>query len=160
MDSIKSATGGAKMSLQANLGEGKKYPYVYKELSDWKSRLNVQKNGASMPKIKFDVQSGVDPAKLIEAQKELQKQPTGTYTAFDIMCTVGSKTDYWVVAIPPSVRPRAVGYVSNLKIKSWRNPEIMEAKPNPQTLFQVSDWIWQVFKRTSRTLICQTSMIV
>lgn len=86
-----------------------------------------------MPKIKFDVQSGVDPAKLIEAQKELQNQPAGTYTAFDIMCTVGSKTDYWVVAIPPSVRPRAVGYVSNLKIKSWRNPEIMEVKPNPQT---------------------------
>lgn len=133
MDSIKSATGGAKLSLQANLGEGKKYPYVYKELSDWKSRLNVQKNGASMPKIKFDVQSGVDPSKLIAAQKELQSQPAGTYTAFDIMCTVGSKTDYWVVAIPPSVRPRAVGYVSNLKIKSWRNPEVMEVKPNPQT---------------------------
>lgn len=134
MDSIKNAKSAeAKASLQEKLGEGNNFPYVYKELPDWKSRSTVQKNGVSLPKIKFDVQSGVDPVKLIEAQKELQSQPNGTYTAFDIICTVGSKTDYWVVAIPPSERPRAVGYVSNLKIKSWRNPEIKNVKSNGQT---------------------------
>jgi hypothetical protein len=134
MDSIKNAKSAeAKASLQEKLGEGNNFPYVYKELPDWKSRLTVQKNGVSLPKIKFDVQSGVDPVKLIEAQKELQSQPNGTYTAFDIICTVGSKTDYWVVAIPPSERPRAVGYVSNLKIKSWRNPEVKNVKSNGQT---------------------------
>jgi hypothetical protein len=82
--------------------------------------------------IKFDVQSGVDPSKLIAAQKELQSQPAGTYTAFDIMCSVGSKTDYWVVAIPPSNRPRAVGYVSSLKIKSWRD-NTLSTEPSVET---------------------------
>ena len=57
-----------------------------------------------------------------------------TYTAFDITCTVGSKMDYWVIAIPPYSRPRSVGYVSNLKIKSWRDHTLDEIKPNSQTV--------------------------
>jgi hypothetical protein len=134
MDAIKMANGGSKLALRAKLGEGNNYPYVYHELPDWKSRLNIQKNGASLPKIKFDIQSGVDPSKLIAAQKELQSQPEGTYTAFDITCTVGSKMDYWVIAIPPYSRPRSVGYVSNLKIKSWRDHTLDEIKPNSQTV--------------------------
>ena len=134
MDAIKMATSGSKLALRAKLGEGNNYPYVYHELPDWKSRLNIQKNGASLPKIKFDIQSGVDPSKLIAAQKELQSQPEGTYTAFDITCTVGSKMDYWVIAIPPYSRPRSVGYVSNLKIKSWRDHTLDEIKPNSQTV--------------------------
>ena len=133
LERIQNASGGAKISLRNKLGTGKAYPYVYSEISDWKSRLNVQKNGTKIPMIKFDVQSGVDPSKLIAAQKELQSQPAGTYTAFDIMCSVGSKTDYWVVAIPPSNRPRAVGYVSSLKIKSWRDNSL-----NPQPSVETS----------------------
>lgn len=109
-----------KASLRKGLSEKELYPYVYKQVSDWGSTSTVQKNGVNTPMIKFDVQSGVDPSKLIAAQKELQSQPDGTYTAFDIMCTVGNKSDYWVIAIPPTSRPRAVGYVSSLKIKSYR----------------------------------------
>lgn len=111
-----------KQYYRLKLGLGDKFPYVYHTSTSWKSRLNVQKNGAQIPMIKFDVQSGVDPSKLIDAQKTIQSDTTGTISPFDIICTTGSKADYWVVAIPKPNRPRAVGYVTSLKIKSYREP--------------------------------------
>ena len=95
-----------KAALRAQLGIKNKYPYVYQTLPDWKSRKNIQKNGVSLPMIKFDVKTGIDPSKLVEAQKELQSQPAGTYSPFDTFCAVSSKSDYWVVAIPPVSRPK------------------------------------------------------
>lgn len=114
-------TTSEKKALRKNLGTGDNYPLVYTKLTDWESKANIRENSAPLPMIKFDVQSGIDPSKLIESQKALQGKNKDSYSALDIMCTIGSKIDYWVVPIPVSERPRAVGYVSNLKIKSYRD---------------------------------------
>ena len=134
MDKIQEASGAsAKNKLRSKLGYENDYPYVYYEAPDWKSRLNIQKNGAKIPKIKYDIQSGIDPTKLIEAQSAIQGANSSAITASDIMCTVGSKSDFWVVAIPRENRPRAQGYVSNLKIKTYKGTET-SPKPNAATV--------------------------
>lgn len=96
-----------------NDGTKENAPFVYKEDDAWKSRNVIKKEGARLPKIKFDVMSGVDPSLLVAAMPKMDmSDPKG------IICTTGLKSDYWVIAIPVSKRPRAGGYLSMLKIVS------------------------------------------
>ena len=134
MDKIQTTSGAsAKNKLRNQLGYENDYPYVYYEAPDWKSRLNIQKNGAKIPMIKYDIQSGIDPTKLIEAQSAIQGSNSSAVTASDIICTVGAKSDFWVVAIPKENRPRAQGYVSNLKIKTYQDLTT-STEPNAATV--------------------------
>lgn len=83
----------------------KNYPYIYKESDE-------------TPDIKFDVVTGVDPSKLVDMKQTISSSTDAD--AFDIICTIQKKDDFWVVTIPLSEMPRKSGYLTNLKIKSYR----------------------------------------
>lgn len=118
--------GSKPLTLTNFLDMRERFPFVYKKQRGTDALIDEK---GSIPAILFDVAGGINLTK-VKTIMTVKPQEFGKNALNDI-CSIQETDDYWSILIPTSARPRVVGYMSGLSIKTnipkVEDPEIKTA---------------------------------